>query len=93
MNKFIPDKRRRQNNKPPWMKDILKLVRLKQRLYNVVSRPNGFNLLMKRPWSYWSDDGILMVWRRENCSEVCSTLTEETGFILCTAPIQSTLQT
>ena len=36
MKEFIPNKRRRQNNKPPWMsRDILKLVRLKQRLYNV----------------------------------------------------------
>lgn len=35
MKSFIPNKRRRQNNKPPWMnRNILRLVRLKQRLYN-----------------------------------------------------------
>jgi len=35
MNSFIPNKRRRQNNKPPWMdRNSLRLVRLKLRLYN-----------------------------------------------------------
>ena len=33
---IYPKQARGQNNKPPWMRrDILKLVRLKQRLYNV----------------------------------------------------------
>ena len=35
MKKFVPCKRRRQNNRPPWMSQkILKLVRKKQRRYN-----------------------------------------------------------